>query len=324
MTFGLIFSFIIIIAVLSIVIWLLLVYPKRYKANINKALNSGVPVKTIEPTILFGGIILLTLIILNIVLLVSGNKMQDDINQLQNNLSDLSSKLVHVQSQVSSTNHLVNEMYEDSKWIKSGEYTIESMSSESTADIIVVFEMNRVPSNGIITLLYKDENNVVLTQDITSDTTIFTTTITVDVDMEYDLSVMIDDGFTIENENLFNVDIQSDLRHYRGVDILVDDEDSRFFMFVVKNDYRLYPDLAFEEVVVTIYLNDIVVYTESITEASSSSEYSQVFEIETSPYSYGEGEVLVSILCIDKLGNEYEMFGEEWTVGSEDVVFPEQ
>ncbi|HPJ24096.1 MAG TPA: hypothetical protein PK113_04220, partial [Bacillota bacterium] len=80
MTVGFIFSIILAIVVPTVIIWVLVAYPKKYKQNINKALNDEMPVRSIEPTTLFGGLSLLILIALNIILVVSIFNMQDDIN----------------------------------------------------------------------------------------------------------------------------------------------------------------------------------------------------------------------------------------------------
>ena len=324
MTIGFIFTILLIIIIFFIVFWLLFAYPKKYKANINKALNTGVPVKTIEPTILFGGIILITLVILNIVLLVGMSNIQDDINQLRNQSNDLVFKLNTVKSQVSNINYNIDELYQDSKWIKSGEHTIESLTDETHADITVVFEMNRIPSNGIITLVYSDEDNIVLTKVVTSTTTIFSTTISIDIDMRYELSVMIDDGTTIGNEDLFNLDIENELQGYRRLDLLFDEDNGQIMTFIVMNDYSIYSELAFEKVEVNVYLDDVVVYSDIVTQPTFNANETQTFEITLNPYEYGDGESRVSIIGTDKLGNEWEMFGEEWTIELEHLIYENQ
>ncbi|HOO43634.1 MAG TPA: hypothetical protein PKU69_01060, partial [Bacillota bacterium] len=206
MTVGFIFSIILAIVVPTVIIWVLVAYPKKYKQNINKALNDEMPVRSIEPTTLFGGLSLLILIALNIILVVSIFNMQDDINSLQNQINQMNNDISIVEGNIGGINSEISQMLSDSKWIKRGSYELLSLDSDDlTADINVLFEMNRIPSDGVITLIYKDEDNHIETKVLTSNTTIFETTLTLDIDGTYAVSLMIDDGTTIENEDLFTV-----------------------------------------------------------------------------------------------------------------------
>lgn len=322
MAIGFILTVVLIIIIFLMIFWLLYVYPKKYKANVNKALNSGVPIRTIEPTVLFGGISLITLIVLSIVLLVSMNNMKESITQLQSELAQTNWKLNSLQTYVINTNSTMNEMNQDAKWVKSSNYTIESFGEDSLVDITVVIYMNRIPSNGTITLVYSDEDNIVLTQVVTSLTTIFSTEISIDSEIRYDLSVMIDDGITIENEDLFILDVGSKIKGLKSLYLdFIDGQPNEGMIFIVKNNYSLHPDLKFEQVVLTFYLDDLAVFTKIITESTFDVNDAQSYEIKFNPYSYGAGDFLISIEGTDKLGNTYELFGEEWNIELEEYMY---
>ena len=300
-------------------------YPKRYKSNINKALNSGVPVKTIEPTILFGGISLLTLIVLNIVLLVTVTSMQDNIQSLQNNVLNLNNRVWSIQSSVSDTNRTIDEMYQDTKWIKSGEYTIEAITDDSLiAEVLVVFEMNRIPSGASITLLYTDEDNNVLMKEISSETTIFSTNLTVDATMDYELSVMIDDGVTVENEDLMSIYINSRLRSFRTSFLDFEEFENYFKVHLqIRNDYSLNENFEFEEVIVKILVNGTIEYTDTITVETSLVGKVQIYEIALPEDNFGEGTKTISVIGIDKLGNQHEFFNDEESAEFNEIIYYE-
>ena len=325
MTVGFIFSIILAIVVPTVIIWVLVAYPKKYKQNINKALNDEMPVRSIEPTTLFGGLSLLILIALNIILVVSIFNMQDDINSLQNQINQMNNDISIVEGNISGINSEISQMLNDSKWIKRGSYELLSLDSDDlTADINILFEMNRIPSNGVITLIYKDEDNHIETKVLTSNTTIFETTLTLDIDGTYAVSLMIDDGTTIENEDLFTVDVNSKLAFYRDMQISFDidgNENGETMTFIVSNDYSVFPELELVEMTVEIVLDGEVVYSDNMTEPTSETDQVQTFELTINPYHYGEGELSINITVTDQMGIDYIVFDEGWIIDNENATF---
>ncbi len=319
---GLFISIAVIILVVGLLIWVLLIYPKSYKRNINKALNDELPVRSIEPTTLFGGLSFLIIIVLNIILLVSLSSAKDDINNLQTMINNLNNQITSIQYQIANVNNNVNEMLEDSKWVKSTEYEILDLNSNGSADVEILIEMNRIPINGSITLIYVDENNQIQEVPLTSTNTIFSTTITIDIENYYDFSLMVNDGTTIENEDLFSFSVYTLLRYYNyiNLELLLENDDTLTKVFEIHNQYADYPELKFTEVQIEITIDGIVVLSDTVTVPISDDGSEQVFEISIDTSTYEGDEMMISIFGVDQLGLEYEVYRDGWILDNDSSV----
>lgn len=299
-----------------LLLWLLIAYPKRYKKNVNRALQSGVPVKTIEPTILFGGIALVTLIILNIMLIVSVNNLQREVTDIRNDVSNLSQQQQYLSWDVNDIETTILRMYEDTKWVDHAEYEIIDLTDQGEAVVDVTIRFNRVSVNGTITLVSESDSGVEETV-IVSTTTTFTTQVTLDIDSDYDFYVMVEDGSVVESEDIFDIDVTRILYDSKRIEYHDETNGSNgdiIGYLTIRNNYSLHPDLAFDSVEMIVALNDQIVDTSTITTPDHTEGTLEYFEFTVNWNDYGNGLVMVTFIGTDGFGNEYELFGEGFEV----------
>lgn len=299
----------------ALLLWLIIAYPKRYKKNVNKALQSGVPVKTIEPTILFGAFALVTLIVLNIVLLVSLSNLRQDIANVKNDLSNLSQQQQFMSWDIDDIETAILHMYEDSQWVDRAEYEIVEFTDQGQAVVDVIIRFNRIPVNGTITLVSESDNGIEEIE-ITSTNTIFTDQIILDIDKEYEFYVMIEDGIVLESEDLFRVDVNRIISNSKKVDFeeeVLNNGDLMGYL-TIKNDYTLHQDLAFVSVNMVVTLNEQVVDTETVSTPDYVDGTFEYYEFTVNWGEYGNGIVTVAFIATDGFGNEYFLFGEGFEI----------
>lgn len=321
MSVVILFNIIILILIVSLVMWLLAYYPKHYQKKVNKAINENEVVRSIDPKTLYTGIAFIILFVLNISLLFSISNLTTLNQNLQYRINDLDNKLNTITSRIYSLNSDFDNWVESNNIVSTVDYSIISVDDINRATIEFVVELNSAPSNGTVTLLLKDSSNVVLSYELVSTTLIYLKEVILDINEDYEISIQVDNGISIEREEITSYNIKENI--YKNFKFFFDEDfelDSNeeiigfSYNFSLINDYNMNDDLAFDKVEIKVFvdyvLEDTILFTTPLSDNQNIQSYT--FSINTS--DYGNGYYLIEVQATDFFGNVYDFFGEEWDI----------
>ncbi len=321
MSVVILFNVFILILIVSLVMWLLAYYPKHYQKKVNKAINENEVVRSIDPKTLYTGIAFIILFVLNISLLFSVSNLTTLNQNLQYRINDIDSELNTITSRLYSLNSDFDDWVESNNIVNTVDYSIISVDDINHATIEFVVELNSAPSNGLVLLLLKDSSNNVQSFELDSTTLIYIEEVTLDIDEDYEISIQVDNGISIEREEITSYNIKENI--YKNFKFFFDEDfelDSNeeligfSYNFSLINDYNMSDDLAFDTVEIKVYVDYVLEDTILFTTPQSDDENVQSYIFSINSSDYGDGFFLIEIQATDFFGNVYNFFGEGWDV----------
>ena len=321
MSVVILFNVFILILIVSLVMWLLAYYPKHYQKKVNKAINENEVVRSIDPKTLYTGIAFIILFVLNISLLFSVSNLTTLNQNLQYRINDIDSELNTITSRLYSLNSDFDDWVESNNIVNTVDYSIISVDDINHATIEFVVELNSAPSNGLVLLLLKDSSNNVQSYELDSTTLIYIEEVTLDIDEDYEISIQVDNGISIEREEITSYNIKENI--YKNFKFFFDEDfelDSNeeligfSYNFSLINDYNMSDDLAFDTVEIKVYVDYVLEDTILFTTPQSDDENVQSYTFSINSSDYGDGFFLIEIQATDFFGNVYNFFGEGWDV----------
>ena len=321
MSVVILFNVFILILIVSLVMWLLAYYPKHYQKKVNKAINENEVVRSIDPKTLYTGIAFIILFVLNISLLFSVSNLTTLNQNLQYRINDIDSELNTITSRLYSLNSDFDDWVESNNIVNTVDYSIISVDDINHATIEFVVELNSAPSNGLVLLLLKDSSNNVQSYELDSTTLIYIEEVTLDIDEDYEISIQVDNGISIEREEITSYNIKENI--YKNFKFFFDEDfelDSNeeligfSYNFSLINDYNMSDDLAFDTVEIKVYVDYVLEDTILFTTPQSDDENVQSYIFSINSSDYGDGFFLIEIQATDFFGNVYNFFGEGWDV----------
>ncbi len=210
--------------VLGIVVTLFVLYPKYYRKKVNNSLKNNKPVKAIEPTVLYGGILLAIIIIFNIIIVSSNRSFEAQVNRLQSNVRNLETNNQFLINQVLDLSQDVSDVMSKGDFVQYIE--VEVIEEDSSIDGNYIVKLSFYISDNVIDedlYLYVEEgsnlesfdlletqarHDVELSLDLHEDYTIYVKDIASVDGIKYDLF-----DLNLYNYLFERFDIQYDLEY---------------------------------------------------------------------------------------------------------------
>ena len=188
-------TFLTIIFVIAAIVIFILVYRFHYTKQVNRALETGIPEKTLSPSVtLLGfviGLILLTNIYMVGFIITQDSTISDinnQVNTLEYNLDKLNTELL--------------EAIDESNSIARNANIYIKTFNDDTITYTLDFRLTEVEKNSTITIQVRDRDNVITSYPVTEDNYMYSTDITLPHTSQYRIYLNIDTPTKIVNEQL--------------------------------------------------------------------------------------------------------------------------
>jgi len=190
------FTILIIIAIVGAVLAILfIIYPKYYRSKVNKSYSENKPIKTIEPLVLYAGILFTITIILGIISVTSIHNLQTDVTNLNNRIDALEFNNDRLLNEIWDLNDNVNTALNEGSIIQYIEYEVIDLETgtEDTYNVKLTFVLTDNVGTSDITLVVDGGNG---TTNHTLDNTTARQSVTLQLALHhsYTLYVEVDDG----------------------------------------------------------------------------------------------------------------------------------
>lgn len=248
-----------------------------------------------------------------LVMLRRDNQLNTEINHLSNEVSALNQSIWQASNRISSLQGQIYDLEKADDYVDRATYDIVGLNNELSGLVDITIYMNQMPSSGSMKLVIMDDLNEITEIELSTETTIIQQTLELDLAREYEISFVADTGENLIREEVMNLDMVRLMSRYKGISFDEDfTQDEIIFEFTIWNNYRFSELLAFEEVTIDVYLDEELVTAYLLTiPTSDSNDYQEFIQTLSFPHESFE-HITIVVNCVDKLGQEYELFHEGW------------
>mgnify|MGYP000227026330 CR=1 FL=1 len=241
------------------------------------------------------------------------NSYENQVTNLQSNVSQQHSELWSLRSQVNILNGELRNLQEEESYVQRGAYNLVSVTNEGTGIVDVEIFMNRLPVGEDITLVIEDQAGNHEEIVMMSDTMTFQTSLELDLEGNYTIYVMVEADGEYIKEEIRPLNMVHLIGGRMGVEVNEDwDQDGIVVMFEVYSNYELNPNMALENVRFEVYYDDVLYTAHLYSTPTSNNGLTQIFYHEVHIAHEEEARVTIKIIGEDGFGNSHVLFEEGW------------
>lgn len=281
-----------VLGIVLILVLSLVVYRVFYNYRANKALNTGIPVKTLSPGAILISLVFVLIMVMNILLFNEVVSTANKINTLQlqnNNLIVMIDNMSH---------DLSEQILDNTKNTYDDKFVYNGLDENDKLTFDLSFKIKSLDKNGIVSVLVEDSEGEYDEYNVTIDEYTFSTVLFLSIEDEYKVYLKIEssDNILIEEiETLNPLDfLQSRFEYYPIISVFHENE----FKITLNNSISMIND-SLEG----LEIDYIELYVYDSNTGESETIRVEEFSTYNSEYGYNEATVNIQALFIGEFSH---------------------